>query len=371
MFYDDIYESVYEIMLGVGIITILVAIVIISVSFQNFQGIYAFIFGLSYLDCLLSLSLVYTGFYGLLIATYNNNNDLLLPEECLYTAIFLLIWITYDIGTFLILFFQSFDRLIHSITSLWHEKYQNYIMTTWSFIFCLFLSLLPIIPLIQYPIEISSNNSFAISIVCYEKEVFGNKYYEILSKFRFYSPMFNLLLISFVLVIYIVRMNIKGLNFANTAFDNDTNLITLMITLRLLFQILIYGIFTLIIPSSITNDYFFRCIQCLIFIIFHFFYNYFCLETYKKAFIKTFQKYIKDNTRTWQSADDPPVNFINNGSRNSFSSMFGSWYSTTGNIIGEAGVPKIDEYYKNISISFYCEENMVVFNDINESKFDK
>ncbi|CEF59495.1 GPCR, family 2, secretin-like-containing protein [Strongyloides ratti] len=370
MFYDGIYEFVYKIVLGIGIITILVAIVIISVSFQKFQGIYVFILGLTYLDCLLSFSLIYTGFYGLLVATYNNSGDLLLPEECLYTALFLLIWIIYDIGTFLILFFQSIDRLVHSITSIWHEKYQNYIMTKWSFIFCLFLSILPLIPLIQYPIEISANNSFTISINCHEKDVFGKKYFDILSGFRFYGPILNLLVIFFVLIIHIVRMNIKELNFANTAFDKDTNLITLMITLRTLFQIMIYGIFTLIIPSSLMNDYFFRCTQCFVFIIFHFFYNYFWLEKYKKAFTKTFQKYIKDNTRTWQSADDPPINFMNK-SRNSFSSMFGSWYSTTGNIIGEAGVPKVDEYHKNISISFYCEEDVVVFEDKKDLGYER
>lgn len=35
---------------------------------------------------------------------------------------------------------------------------------------------------------------------------------------------------------------------------------------------------------------------------------------------------------------------------------FGSWYSTAGNIIGEAGVPYEMNADKQKSISFYCNE---------------
>uniref|UniRef100_A0A0N5C4C0 G_PROTEIN_RECEP_F1_2 domain-containing protein n=1 Tax=Strongyloides papillosus TaxID=174720 RepID=A0A0N5C4C0_STREA len=357
-------------MIGVGIISSLVAFLIISVSFQVFQGIYVFIFGISYLDCLLSLSIVYAGFYGLHIKTYYNGSNSMLPEECLYTAFFSIIWIIYDTGTFLLLFIKSLDRLIHSLTSVWHEVYQSYVMNSCSLVICIILSSLPVITIIQYPIEVSSNISTTISSNCYEKDVFGWRYYEIMEKFRFYNPMFNILIIFVVLIIYVIRKNIQTLHFANTAFDRDTNSITLIISIRSLLQLLICGLFTLTLSSSMINDYLFRCTQCFTFIIFQIFFNYFCLEKYKNAFNTTFRKYIKNTTRGWQSADDPPTNFINR-SMHSLSSMFGSWYSAGGNIVGEAGVPRVDDFHRNLSVSFYYNDNGVVVDDINLSEFDR
>ena len=58
--------------------------------------------------------------------------------------------------------------------------------------------------------------------------------------------------------------------------------------------------------------------------------------------------------RTWQSADDPPV--PNRSMGNSGWDMFGSFYTTAGNIIGEAGVPMELNAEVQRSVSFYYKD---------------
>uniref|UniRef100_A0A0N4Z3X6 G_PROTEIN_RECEP_F1_2 domain-containing protein n=1 Tax=Parastrongyloides trichosuri TaxID=131310 RepID=A0A0N4Z3X6_PARTI len=362
----EIYEYMYFVMIGVGIISSLVAILIISVSFRIFQGIYSYIFTISYLDFILALNLVYAGFYGLLVTEYGNGSNSVTPIECLYTAFFLLIWIIHDIATFFITFFLSFDRIMHSITSNNHEKFENYIMNGYGAFTAIIISSLCIIPLIEYPINLSANSSIAISSVCYEEELFGKKNYLFLWKFRFYTPMICLLMIIFAIIIYIFRGSVRILNFASTAFDKDTNWISFVITFRIFSEQLIIGLFTIILPTTENNYYLFRCAQTFFFLMSQNLMYYFLLEPYNLSFKRTFQKYMKNNIRTWQSADDPPSNFITR-SRHSFSSMFGSWYSTGGNICGEAGIPDVNDFHRNISISFYCSDNVVVIDKYKES----
>lgn len=50
--------------------------------------------------------------------------------------------------------------------------------------------------------------------------------------------------------------------------------------------------------------------------------------------------------------DDPPVNKHHESS----DPVFGSWYSTGGNIVGEAGIPAAYDADKQKSVSFYYNE---------------
>ncbi|KAL3090082.1 hypothetical protein niasHS_006534 [Heterodera schachtii] len=58
--------------------------------------------------------------------------------------------------------------------------------------------------------------------------------------------------------------------------------------------------------------------------------------------------------RTWQSADDPPL--PNRSAATSGWDLFGSFHSTTGNIIGDAGIPMELNADKQRSVSFYYKD---------------
>lgn len=63
-------------------------------------------------------------------------------------------------------------------------------------------------------------------------------------------------------------------------------------------------------------------------------------------------KYAHNTKRNWESADDPPVNKHEDSS----DPVFGSWYSSAGNICGEAGVPVEFDANEQRSVSFYYDE---------------
>lgn len=76
------------------------------------------------------------------------------------------------------------------------------------------------------------------------------------------------------------------------------------------------------------------------------------LPKYYEALKVFWNKYAHNTKRNWESADDPPVN----KNQNSSDPVFGSWYSSAGNICGEAGVPVEFNADKQRSISFYYNE---------------
>ncbi|VDL67615.1 unnamed protein product [Nippostrongylus brasiliensis] len=64
-----------------------------------------------------------------------------------------------------------------------------------------------------------------------------------------------------------------------------------------------------------------------------------------------FNQYGHSTERKWQSADDPPQDVYEHKDRFGDGNPFGSWYSSAGNVNGEAGIPTGNER----SISFYYD----------------
>ncbi|CAD5226638.1 unnamed protein product [Bursaphelenchus xylophilus] len=73
---------------------------------------------------------------------------------------------------------------------------------------------------------------------------------------------------------------------------------------------------------------------------------------YRTEFYNFFLRYSHNTKRTWQSAEDPPDSKNIGGE----GLDFGSWYSSAGNIIGEAGLPYEMNADKQKSVSFYYNE---------------
>lgn len=100
------------------------------------------------------------------------------------------------------------------------------------------------------------------------------------------------------------------------------------------------------------TEYIIRFAQCLAYGIIQPGFSIILLPKYYDAFKGCFNKYTHNTKRNWESVDDPPVNKHEASS----DPVFGSWYSTTGNICGEAGVPVTFNADEQRSVSFYYNE---------------
>ncbi|VDM39210.1 unnamed protein product [Toxocara canis] len=75
------------------------------------------------------------------------------------------------------------------------------------------------------------------------------------------------------------------------------------------------------------------------------------LGIFREDVIFLLKRYSHNTKRQWVSADDPPVEVDHDIAGTA--TQFGSWYSSAGNIIGEAGMPSAESSNKERSISFY------------------
>uniref|UniRef100_A0AC35U932 G_PROTEIN_RECEP_F1_2 domain-containing protein n=1 Tax=Rhabditophanes sp. KR3021 TaxID=114890 RepID=A0AC35U932_9BILA len=332
-----------------------------------FTDVYTVMFGLSLMDLLFSTGTVYSGFYGLIVVLYGNGNNYARPNECLSSALQLVLWIISDFGQFLFVLLLAFDRLFNSIDTTFHEKFQKYVMNGVSIIFVMVVSIGTFVPFCNYSIEMKANQTLAIYSGCYEKDVFGIANYSILWNIRFYIACSTTVILGLASITYAVRSMIPILNYANTAFDNDTVEITIIAVIRTISQMLISSMFTILISHSETSDNLYRLCQTILIIILQPFLYYIVLLKFKKAFTQTFEKYIQNPRRTWQSADDPPEEYSGD-----INSIYGSWYSMSGNITGEAGIPTVNDFHNAASVSFYGRDNSIVIEEsimIEEEKF--
>ncbi|KHN84098.1 hypothetical protein Tcan_16920 [Toxocara canis] len=223
--------------------------------------------------------------------------------QCLIRGLFITIWVQSDAAQVIFLIAASLDGFLAVLVPVEYVKTSSHCHGMIMIMVLLMVSALSAVPMwVSAVTEQSSNNS--VSALCPLPE-------------RFICIMLRAILC-------ILSVNLPLLTAANKPVTSS------LYVNRDVISRIIYGISVCICQPAI----------------------YFAvLGIFREDVIFLLKRYSHNTKRQWVSADDPPVEVDHDIAGTA--TQFGSWYSSAGNIIGEAGMPSAESSNKERSISFY------------------
>uniref|UniRef100_A0A7E4W3P8 G_PROTEIN_RECEP_F1_2 domain-containing protein n=1 Tax=Panagrellus redivivus TaxID=6233 RepID=A0A7E4W3P8_PANRE len=330
----DLPEWLVEAMPAIGLIGASTSAFYLYLMRRKLGDTYTFFYGLIIVDFIFFLSLLYAGIHGIKALMQSDTTLKTKPIACLSEAFHSTLWIYCDGVNLFFLTVLCIDQFVSVIWSKTHKALSSNYFNLPTLAIILILGLAIIGPAWHRPLASSSLSLEMVSSMCYMSDVFYTQFYEWLMIARISNiagitnglnaqHMFFCVLLRCSQTLVSVHLPILITETSNLTDNRLTHLTE-------------YGI-------RLTQGALFASGQILVI---------FILPKYTQA-MKEFWTQSADTTkRNWQSVDDPPVN----NNMESSDPVFGSWYSTGGNIIGEAGVPNEINAGNQRSISFYCNQ---------------
>uniref|UniRef100_A0A915CU57 Uncharacterized protein n=1 Tax=Ditylenchus dipsaci TaxID=166011 RepID=A0A915CU57_9BILA len=311
-----------------------------------------------YLDFVFGLSLFYMGFHGVFTGVYSDETEQVQPYKCLYKAVHLHIWCFVDAANLALLIMVSLDQLVSVIWSKTHKDIAHYYFHLATIVCILLGCSVVLVPAsVQYSLELAANSSVTVSPYCCLEEVFGQQFYVIQLASRKWLPLAAISLLAitgFALLALQLSQNWNfkwsDNNMESSKFYYYTLIRSVLMAACMHIPIFLFQRTSLVLDDSSSREVVFRVAQALLLGIVQPISNLFVLPRFFPTVNELFAG--KEAERDWQGADDPPMPKNTDGKPGMF---FGSWYSSTGNIIGEAGVPYELNADKQRSVSFYYD----------------
>ncbi|CAI5449420.1 unnamed protein product [Caenorhabditis angaria] len=351
-------DLIYEILpvIGFGIISISIFIIIVMRKCEK-SLMFCLFFAIS--DLLTGIAVIINGFYGVIVTIYGSSIEQIQPINCFYRAPHITILIFTDYLHLLILCCFTIDRFIQILVPVSYGRICEVLINWKLFAFLSICAIFPSVPAFQFAVEAHENVTIRIGSHCRFDEVVGDSFYlSHILKIQ-WIPIACLGTLSSTLLIYIIRQSKHKWSYNWSEEIGTTKQLFGTIFMRCFLSGLSVHIPLLLISRTtqghqmlLLKDYLIRISYWIFVIIFQPIWYLMILTKFQQNVNLLFNKYSDNTQRNWQSADDPPVeggaaHLDRHGSPN----PFGSWYSMTGNIAGEAGVPVGNQR----SVSFYYD----------------
>ncbi|KAI6176128.1 hypothetical protein M3Y97_00764900 [Aphelenchoides bicaudatus] len=317
------------------------------------SGVFVTVYAFQVLDTILGITLFYAGFHGSAVLANTDDNTFVRPIQC-YIAFHISGWCVLDVTSAAILLILCFDQIISVLYSKTHKNISSFYLQPFMMFLLFVLSFGILKPAWSYAIDNSENSTILISPFCSMYTVFDDDFYQIELAIRMFAPLISLgmlFLAALILLCYQLSQNWQFKWSDNN--DESVRCFNFALIRTLLTVFAIHSPVWFLKPKldgadEICLRMFYAGVMAIVqpLILLKLFPDY--LSEIRKFFFN------HSNKRNWQSAEDPPTE----NDKKIGGLDFGSWYSTGGNILGEAGVPYVIELdaERQKSISFYYNE---------------
>ncbi|CAD5219084.1 unnamed protein product [Bursaphelenchus okinawaensis] len=319
-----------------------------------FAGIYV----VQCLDFAYGISLFYAGFHGCFISANSDDNSAIQPVDCLYRAIHISLWCVLDLSNFIVIFLLCFDQLVSVIWTKKHKVINSLYMSQKFILAMVTLSMVILVPAWNFPLSQSDNSTIRVSPFCTIESVFSSKFYRNELNMRQYAPLIGVIMLSLAGFSLLVFQLLQNWSFKWSDNNEEAERFYFFVLTRCIMLLAVVH-FPLYVLSSHINrqdpilEILLRIAYAVMFGLLEPITLFKLFPEYRTEFYSFFLRYSHNTKRTWQSAEDPPESKEDVGKEGL---DFGSWYSSAGNIIGEAGVPYEMNADKQKSVSFYYNE---------------
>ncbi|XGW28637.1 hypothetical protein V3C99_008426 [Haemonchus contortus] len=348
-------DVLYEILPVVGF-ALSASSILILVVMRKATGAFQFTIWFGSIDLIAGLATIYAGFYGIVTTVYGKTGEVTTPIKCFYEALHVPVWLFLDIFHMAVLTLFCLDRLTFMVIPVIYAKISR-IYLNWPFISLLGLaSSIIIIPGFSFAIESHKNASVVISNLCRMDAVTGHKYYNNHLMAMQWMPISGVACIILALLIYGIRGLKQKWQYNWSEESGHTRQLFISPFLRCFLMGIAVHLPLLFVQNSPERTQLQEFRDVLIRLPFYSVVSVLQPLWYVLAMPEfctnaslLFNQYGHDTERKWQSADDPPQG--DHVDRFGDQNPFGSWYSSAGNVTGEAGLPVGNER----SVSFYYD----------------
>ncbi|CAD6194820.1 unnamed protein product [Caenorhabditis auriculariae] len=336
-------DFLYELLPVVGFAMCASSLFILLVM-RNSKGPLKFCQFFALVDFICGVAVIFSGFHGVFVMIYGGVAETVQPINCLLYG-------------FHLAFFVLTDYL-HIVCLVRYVKACKHYMKWKLFIVFVVFSAYFFIPAFQMPFSARENSTIRVASQCRLDDVVGEDFYFQHILIVQWAPVACLAILSLVLLVYGIRRT-KHKWCYNWSEDKQT---TRQLFATIFMRCFLSGI-SVHIPllfisrtpegheMSVLRDLIVRLTASILVSAMQPMWYYFILSAFQANVYTLFNKYTENTERKWQSADDPPREPHEHVDIHGSPNPFGSWYSMTGNINGEAGIPVGNER----SISFYYD----------------
>ncbi|CAJ0601737.1 unnamed protein product [Cylicocyclus nassatus] len=331
--------------------------ILILVVMRKSTGAFRFTVWFAVNDLLVGLATIYAGFYGVVLTIYGKSGEMVTPSRCLLPAIHVPAWLFFDVFHLLLLLMFCFDRLMLMFVPVAYSRVSA-VYLNWAIFFILFVASGAFVsPAFALSIESLRNESIVIPSICRLADVTGENYYLMHTLAMQWVPLAGMACVMLSLLMYGIRRTRQKWSYNWSEESENSKQLYVAIFLRCLlmvFSVHVPLLFLYRTPSMNQLDdikdflvripyyTFVGALQPLWYVL--------AMPEFSNNIRLLFNQYGQNTERKWQSADDPPQS-VDNMDPHGDVNPWGSWYSSAGNVTGEAGLPLGNER----SISFYYE----------------
>ncbi|CAO4373795.1 unnamed protein product [Caenorhabditis nigoni] len=352
-------DLLYEVLPVVGFAMIACTAFVMIVMRKNTKDALIFCLFFAVSDLLSGIGTLIDGFYGVMVTIYGTTVETISPFDCLTRAVNIPIFLITDYLHLLLLSAFAIDRLIQIMFPVSYGKIYPYFLNWKLFILLLFASAGLSVPGLAFPLESRFNTSVRVMSQCRFDEVVGEEYYLKHILTVQWGPIVCIGALSLTIILYCIRQTKHKWSYNWSEETSTTKQLFGTIFIRCFLSGLSVHVPLLLIARTTEGheliaikDHIIRVSYWIIVIIFQPLWHVLILNSFQSNVYSLFNRYSANTERKWQSANDPPEDVPAHLDRHGSPNPFGSWYSMTGNITGEAGVPVGNER----SVSFYYQD---------------
>ncbi|PIC34021.1 hypothetical protein B9Z55_013797 [Caenorhabditis nigoni] len=366
-------DLLYEVLPVVGFAMIACTAFVMIVMRKNTKDALIFCLFFAVSDLLSGIGTLIDGFYGVMVTIYGTTVEVthkvsstsniffqtISPFDCLTRAVNIPIFLITDYLHLLLLSAFAIDRLIQIMFPVSYGKIYPYFLNWKLFILLLFASAGLSVPGLAFPLESRFNTSVRVMSQCRFDEVVGEEYYLKHILTVQWGPIVCIGALSLTIILYCIRQTKHKWSYNWSEETSTTKQLFGTIFIRCFLSGLSVHVPLLLIARTTEGheliaikDHIIRVSYWIIVIIFQPLWHVLILNSFQSNVYSLFNRYSANTERKWQSANDPPEDVPAHLDRHGSPNPFGSWYSMTGNITGEAGVPVGNER----SVSFYYQD---------------
>lgn len=350
-------DVLYEVLPVIGF-AICASSVLVLVVMRRAADAFQFTVWFAAIDLLTGLATLYAGFYGIFSTIYGRTGEVTTPFKCLSEAVHVSLWLFLDMYNMMLLSLFCFDRLLFMVVPVSYIKASR-LYLNWPFI--LFLGVVSgvlVTPAFSLSVESYRNESILIPAFCRLDFLTGWDYYDSHSRAMQWMPIGGMGCIALALVLFGIRaLKQRWLYNWSEEAHHSKQLFVAAFLRCFLMTVAVNMPLLLVFTASNSmqllelRDVLVRIpLYTVVCVLQPLWYVMVMPEFCNNAGL-LFNQYGHNTERKWQSADDPPAE-VEHKDRFGDENPFGSWYSSAGNVTGEAGLPIGNER----SVSFYYDK---------------
>uniref|UniRef100_A0A1I7YAY4 G protein-coupled receptor n=1 Tax=Steinernema glaseri TaxID=37863 RepID=A0A1I7YAY4_9BILA len=351
-------DVLYELLPITGFALTASSLFVLVAMHNEKKGAFMFLYAFAVIDMISGIAMLYAGFFGVFMTTYGASK-IIPPYKCITTAIHLTIWCWMDYANLGVLAMLCMDRLVSVIFGRIYDTvskcYSHFLIV----IIIFFSSALVFGPQWRFALQSYRNETVRVSPLCYFDEVLGDGFKFVHMEMRLWTPIGGVGFLAVVFLLYFICKSIRSCSYGWIEDEKQAQTLYMCIFMRCALTSLSVHLPMMAISSFSTQndesrqaqDFLLRLSQAILVGILQPGVYLIVSPSFVSSARIIFNRYTYNTKRTWQSAQDPPEEKHDRDDPH-----FGSWYNTSGNIIGEAGIPFELDADVERSISFYCSD---------------